>query len=194
MAWKRANAELFLAVTNPDAWKNKKLVAFGSYAEGVTRANQLWMLDSTPADVQLLDGRHSILGVIDVATRRARLVVSKNSTAEAVCQLLRRAILDWGVPDTVKMDNGRDYASERVAGVLVGLVSTARRSCWRISRSSAYRPWLGSPPSTQSPASLLCTDENFMSCHGRPSRAQASCNVETFGSTSIASMHRREAK
>lgn len=134
VAWKRANAELFLAVTNPDAWKNKKLVAFGSYAEGVTRANQLWMLDSTPADVQLLDGRHSILGVIDVATRRARLVVSKNSTAEAVCQLLRRAILDWGVPDTVKMDNGRDYASERVAGVLVGLGIEARFS-------APFSPW-----------------------------------------------------
>ena len=59
---------------------------------------------------------------------------SKNSTAEAVCQLLRRAILDWGVPDTVKMDNGRDYASERVAGVLVGLGIEARFS-------APFSPW-----------------------------------------------------
>ncbi|MGE4334482.1 MAG: Mu transposase C-terminal domain-containing protein [Pigmentiphaga sp.] len=134
VAWKRANAEVFLAATNPDAWKNKYMAAFGSYAEGVVRANQLWMLDSTPADLQLLDGRHSVLGVIDVASRRVMFHVSRTSTAEAVCQLLRRAILAWGVPEAVKMDNGRDYASERVAGLLLGLGIEARFS-------TPFSPW-----------------------------------------------------
>ena len=119
--WKKANASLFLSLTNPDAWNSKYKVAMGSYAEGVERANQLWMLDSTPADVQLIDGRHSILGVIDVATRRVLYMVSKTSTAEAVCQLIRRAILAWGVPEAVKVDNGRDYASARVSQLLTGL-------------------------------------------------------------------------
>ena len=132
--WKTENAEVYLAVTNPDAWKNRYMAGFGSYAEGITRANQQWMLDSTPADIQLLDGRHNILGVIDVATRRAKFLVSKNSTAEAVCQLLRRTILDWGVPEAVKMDNGRDYASQRVAGLLLGLSIEARFS-------TPFSPW-----------------------------------------------------
>lgn len=132
--WKAQNAEVYLAVTNPDAWKNKYMAGFGSYAEGITRANQQWMLDSTPADIQLLDGRHNILGVIDVATRRVKFLVSKNSTAEAVCQLIRRAILDWGVPEAVKVDNGRDYASQRVAGLLLGLSIEARFS-------TPFSPW-----------------------------------------------------
>lgn len=132
--WKHDNAELFMACTNPDAWKNKYMAGFGSYAEGIVRANQVWMLDSTPADIQLIDGRHSILGVIDVATRRLKLLVSRTSTAEAVCQLLRRTILEWGVPEAVKMDNGRDYASERVALVLTGLEIEARFS-------KPFSPW-----------------------------------------------------
>lgn len=133
-AWKRDNAQLFMACTNPDQWKNKYMAGFGSYAEGIVRANQVWMLDSTPADIQLLDGRHSILGVIDVATRRVKYLVSRTSTAEAVCQLLRRTMLDWGVPEAVKMDNGRDYASERVAQVLIGLEIEARFS-------KPFSPW-----------------------------------------------------
>lgn len=127
-AWKRDNAELFLSLTNPDGWKNKYMAAFGSYSEGVVRANQLWMMDSTPADVMLDDGRHSILGVIDVATRRVMFLVSRTSTADAVCRLMRRAILAWGVPEAVKLDNGRDYASEKFARLLTALSIESRFS------------------------------------------------------------------
>lgn len=134
LAWKRDNAEVFMAVSSPDAWKNRYMAGFGSANEGIVRANQVWMLDSTPADLQLLDGRHSIVGVIDVATRRVKFHVSKTSTADAVCQLLRRTILEWGVPESVKMDNGRDYASQRVAGVLIGLSIEARFS-------TPFSPW-----------------------------------------------------
>lgn len=132
--WKRDNAELFLAVTNPDAWKNKYMPAFGNASEGIVRANQVWMLDSTPADLMLVDGRHSLVGMIDVATRQFRLYVSRTSTADAVCQILRRGILELGVPEAVKMDNGRDYASQRVAGVLAGLHIEARFS-------APFSPW-----------------------------------------------------
>lgn len=119
--WKRANAEAYLAATNPDAWKNRHMAAFGSTSEGITRACQLWMMDSTPADLQLIDGRYTLIGVIDVAWRGLRLYVSKTSNAEAVSQLTRRAILEWGVPESIKMDNGSDYASKRFANLLTGL-------------------------------------------------------------------------
>lgn len=119
--WKTDNAAAFQRLTNPDAWKSQRMVAFGNLDDGIVRTNQLWMLDSTPSDIHLLDGRYTIVGAIDVATRMAAMHLSKTSSAEAVCQLLRRQILDWGVPEALKMDNGRDYTSERVAHALVGL-------------------------------------------------------------------------
>ena len=126
--WKVANAGLLMAVTNPDAWKNKYMAAFGSQSEGIERACQLWMLDSTPADLMLTDGRHSLIGVIDVAPRMLRLNVARTSNAEAVCQITRRAIIEWGVPEAVKIDNGQDYASDRFGTLLTGLEIEARFS------------------------------------------------------------------
>ena len=132
--WKRDNAEAYMALTNPDAWKNRHMSAFGNASEGITRANQLWMMDSTPADLQLVDGRYTIIGVIDIAWRGLRLFVSKASNAEAVSQLTRRAILEWGVPEAIKMDNGSDYASRRFGQLLTALHVEARFS-------APFSPW-----------------------------------------------------
>ncbi len=134
LRWKAENPALFMAISNPDAWKNRHMPAFGSYSDGIVRVNQLWMADSTPADVMLKDGRHSLIGVIDVATRRFKLHVSKTSSADAVCQLTRRTIIAWGVAEAIKMDNGRDYASERVGALLTGLGIEARFS-------TPFSPW-----------------------------------------------------
>lgn len=132
--FKETNAEAFLAHTNPDAWKNRYMAAFGSLTEGITRACQLWQLDSTPADLQLVDGRYSLVGVIDLAWRGFRLFVTKTSTADAVCQVMRRTVIEWGVPEAIKVDNGRDYASHRVASLLAGLHIEARFS-------APFSPW-----------------------------------------------------
>lgn len=120
-AWKRDNAESFAAVRNPDAWKGGYMMAAGSASEGVISLNQLWEMDSTPADVMLADGRHSIVGVIDVWSRRAKILVSRTSRASAIALLLRRAMLDWGVPEGVKTDQGQDYTSRHVQRVLQAL-------------------------------------------------------------------------
>lgn len=132
--WKTENAEAFLLATNPDAWKNRHMAAFGSLTENITGACQLWQLDSTPADLQLEDGRYSLVGVIDLAWRGLRLYVTRTSTAEAISRVLRRCILEWGVPEAVKMDNGRDYASERMAASLAGLEIEPRFS-------APFSPW-----------------------------------------------------
>ncbi|WP_162407320.1 Mu transposase C-terminal domain-containing protein [Pseudoxanthomonas jiangsuensis] len=132
--WKQDHAEAYLATTNPDAWKNRHMAAFGSASEGITRACQLWMMDSTPADLQLVDGRYTLIGVIDVAWRGLRLHVVKTSNAEGVSQLTRRAILEWGVPEAIKMDNGSDYASQRFARLLTGLNIEPRFS-------APFSPW-----------------------------------------------------
>jgi len=119
--YKKQHAQLFTAISNPDKWKNQFMVAYGSLSEDITALNQVWELDSTPADLMLTDGRHNILGVIDVYTRRPKLLVSKTSKAVSVATLLRSALLDWGVPQTAKTDNGADYKSQHITRVLMDL-------------------------------------------------------------------------
>jgi len=112
--WTEENEDLWLFYTNPDEWKSRRMFAFGSASEHIERLNQLWEADSTPADVMLADGRHSIIGMIDVYSRRLRLLVSKTSRAVSVTALLRHCIIDWGVPEVLKTDNGKDYVSSHV--------------------------------------------------------------------------------
>ncbi|MEA1989013.1 MAG: DNA-binding protein, partial [Pseudomonadota bacterium] len=111
-AYKDANAQVFTAVTNPDKWKNKYMPAFGTV--GVAALNEKWELDSTPADIMLSDGRYNLIGAIDVYSRRVKLLVSKSSTAASVSKLMRDCLLEWGVPDKVKTDNGADYVSLQI--------------------------------------------------------------------------------
>lgn len=54
-AWKEENHDLYLRATNPDAWKNSVMLAFGSYSADVTALNQRWEMDATPADWLLID-------------------------------------------------------------------------------------------------------------------------------------------
>lgn len=119
--WRQANAQTVMALENPDAWKNNYMAAFGSRSEGIDRINQLWELDSTPGDVMLIDGRHSVIGTIDVKSRRMKLLVSKTSRAVAVAALFRRALLDFGVPESAKTDNGSDYVSNHMQRVFSSL-------------------------------------------------------------------------
>jgi len=126
--WKADNSQLWSRVTNPDQWKNVFMAAAGSHFENITELNQLWEMDSTPGDWMLTDGRHSVLGVIDMHSRRLKLFVSKTSKALAVCQVFRRAVLDWGVPLGVRTDNGADYVSNQFSGVLRDL-SIAHKIC-----------------------------------------------------------------
>jgi hypothetical protein len=90
------------------------MVAFGNLSANVERINQLWEFDSTPADVMLTDGRYSIIGVIDVFTRRVKLVLKPTSNAEGIALLVRNAILDWGIPEVARTDNGADYISAHI--------------------------------------------------------------------------------
>lgn len=132
--YRRENEETLTAVANPDEWKSKYMVAFGDASEKVLRLNQLWELDSTIGDVMLSDGRHAVVGVVDVWSRRLKLLVSKTSTATAVAALMRRAMLDWGVPEEIKTDNGADYKSRHIGRVVAGLDIT-QTLC------HAFSPW-----------------------------------------------------
>ncbi len=116
--WLKMNASLHLFLTNPDEWKNKHMFAFGNASEAVTRLNQIWEADSTPGDIMLEDGRHTVIGVIDVYSRRTRLLVTPTSKATAISALLRRCILEWGVMESLKTDNGQDYVAAHIERLL----------------------------------------------------------------------------
>ncbi len=116
--WIAENAQLWSRMVNPGQWKNHFQVAFGSHHDQIYRLNQLWELDSTPGDWLLTDGRHTVVGCIDLYSRRLALHVSKSSTAKAVGQCFRRAALAWGLPEAVRTDNGADYVSDYFSGVL----------------------------------------------------------------------------
>ncbi|THF60943.1 Mu transposase C-terminal domain-containing protein [Pseudothauera rhizosphaerae] len=118
LAWLKERASAYLALRNPDRWKNQQMLAFGDASEDVVRPNYRWELDSTPGDVLLLDpdaasgtARYAVLGALDVFTRRGKLLVAKTSKSAAIGSLVRRALTDWGWVERVKHDNGSDYCA-----------------------------------------------------------------------------------
>ncbi|MEG3640483.1 Mu transposase C-terminal domain-containing protein [Magnetococcus sp. PR-3] len=121
-AWRKQHKSLVLYVTNPDAWRSNHMVAFGSLSEEITALNQRWEMDSTKADLMLADGkRHDIVGVIDIWSRRLKLLVTRTTRSTAVTALARNAMLDWGLPQQIKTDNGSDYVSKHTVRVFESL-------------------------------------------------------------------------
>jgi transposase InsO family protein len=112
--WKEANAQVFMAVTNPDAWKSKYMGSLGRADAGIVRLNQRWEMDGTPADWALTDGRHTASVVLDIYSRRPRILFSRTPRTETNKLLLRGALLDWGVPEEIATDNGSDYVSREM--------------------------------------------------------------------------------
>ena len=92
--------------------------SFGSLSEGKL-PNDQWMLDSTLADLEIKTAKDSLstterwnlVACIDVATRRMKFLVTQTSKSEAILLLLYRCFTDWGIPKTIKTDNGKDYSS-----------------------------------------------------------------------------------
>lgn len=111
--WKKENAQLFTAITAPGEFKNKMRIAVGVADAHIERLNQQWQIDASPADALCTDGRYSIYGIIDLWSRRVKFSVSKTAKTEASLLLVRKAIMDWGLPETIKTDNGSDFISHR---------------------------------------------------------------------------------
>lgn len=114
-------AELALQVA-PNRYRSHFRPAVGSVSAGVEAVNALWEMDTTPTDIILADGRrHAVLGVIDVYSRRQMYLLARTSTSRAVAALIRKAILAWGAPLAIKMDNGADYVSAHIRTALESL-------------------------------------------------------------------------
>lgn len=135
--WLSDNKVAFTYATNPDAYNNKYRTAIEEMYPWMSQPNDVWEFDSTPVDAMLVDGRYSIIAVIDVFSRRVRLLVAKTSSSEGICLLLRKTLLAWGTLNehgVMRTDNGSDYVSQRVMSIctLLGM---------NVSRSNAYSGW-----------------------------------------------------
>jgi transposase InsO family protein len=129
--WIAEHRELYLQATNPDAWKNQCLLAYGSCSEDVHGLNDRWEMDATPADWLLLDTdgqkkRHTVSVIVDVWSRRMLVVVARTPRTVTHCFALRQALLLWGVPKEILTDHGQDYQSEHFKRALLALGITHR--------------------------------------------------------------------
>lgn len=98
-------------MTNPDLYRSTLAPAgVGTYRH-ITEPNELWMIDASPVDMLCTDGRHSMYGCIDIATRRLVITVSKTPRASAVALMIRKAAMTWGIPQVIKTDNGSDFVA-----------------------------------------------------------------------------------
>lgn len=110
---------LLASTRNPDLFNSRFRVSLGRADGAVTHANQVWELDTTPVDVQLIGGRKAILGVIDRYSRRARFLVADSESGQSVRRLLIDTIRAWGaLPEMVMTDNGSGYINRSIVSAL----------------------------------------------------------------------------
>lgn len=122
-----------LKLTNPDRYRSHMAPAGVGMLRHVTEPNQLWQIDASPVDALCTDGRHSVYACIDIATRRTVWHLSKTPRASAVALLMRKSILEWGVPKDVTTDNGSDFVAQDTQRLFLSLDINP-------DRSEAYSP------------------------------------------------------
>ena len=120
--WKKENPQTYLFSKSPDKWKNNYLVAIGDESEKARYRNHFWEFDATPADIICSDGkRYTILGLIDIATRRPIFRVEDSNSSFAVSRLLRSGILKFGIPENIVVDNGKEFVSNHFESMCMNL-------------------------------------------------------------------------
>lgn len=135
--FKANSLEYTLITYGSDKTDSYKEPAFGIQRDLYTLPNQLWQIDSSPLDAIVLDRdgkqiRPSILSVIDVHSGRSVAYLSETSDSNAVVRLMWKAFESMGKPEAIQFDNGKDYLSKQVQGLVDGLGI-------RFVRSAAYK-------------------------------------------------------
>ena len=116
---------VFAHLNSSDECRGKYTLALGNASEKAKHFLHWAEIDSSPADVQCTDGRrYTIIGFIDVFSRKAKFQVSATSNSWGIAALLRRVFLDWGVPENLIKDHGKDYASKMISEALEALSIT----------------------------------------------------------------------
>lgn len=116
-AWKLEYRNELLKITNPDAYRSHIQFAM-SGANRVERLNQKWEIDASPVDAMTTDGRKNLYMAIDLYSKRVVLLITDTARAAAVGLLIRKCLLEWGVPELIKTDNGSDFAAKATVRLL----------------------------------------------------------------------------
>ena len=107
---RRERGRALSAATRPDAYRSRRMPAFGAGDGDAVAPKALWELDSTPADLMCADPltgvlrRHAVVGALDVWSRRGMVLIVPVSRGVAITALLQRCLVTWGVPLAVKTD------------------------------------------------------------------------------------------
>ena len=108
-------------LTDPDRYRSTMAPSGVGSLRHIAQPNQLWQIDASPVDALCTDGRHSMYACVDIYSRRSIVLISKTPRASAVALLLRKAIMAWGVPSTIKTDNGSDFVAQDSKRLLISL-------------------------------------------------------------------------
>lgn len=120
---------LLASARDPDLYRGRHRVALGRADGGVSRAHEMWEIDTTKADVHLAEGRMMVLGLIDRWSRLARFLVVPSESGQSVRRLLVGAMADWNVtPEEVATDNGAGFINASLKTALPAL-GVAHRVC-----------------------------------------------------------------
>lgn len=108
--------EVVLAHWGESKWKKRFLAAFCSASEDAPYPNHTWEIDTTVADIMTNDGkRWKIVACIDVFSRLLTAIMLQPKTnAWGIVQTLAKGFDNYGIPERLKKDNGKDYASRWV--------------------------------------------------------------------------------
>lgn len=117
--WKEKNLQLSAIIEDPRNWKNNYMPAFGDASADVPHSGHTWEIDSARADIITSDGKRvAFIVVVDVFSRRAIILISPTSNSIAIAAAIRVAIIAWGIPSRIRMDNGADYQSIHIQVIM----------------------------------------------------------------------------
>ena len=116
------NPTVWRYLESPDEYKNHYQLALGNASEKAHYFMHWAEIDSTPADVLCNDRkRYTIIGMIDVFSRKCRFLVTLRSNSWGIAALLRSVFLDWGLVENLVRDNGQDYVSKMINDACLAL-------------------------------------------------------------------------
>jgi transposase InsO family protein len=115
--WKEAHEQEYQYMLDPSAWKSRYQLALGDKAEAIVRFCQRWEADSTPADIFCKDGRHTGIGTIDIFSRLPVVLITETSKSLGIAAVMRRGMIELGIPEEFVKDHGQDYDSDHIKAV-----------------------------------------------------------------------------
>ena len=115
--WIQAHEQEYAYLVDPSSWKSSYQLALGDKGQAIVRFCQRWEADSTPADIICKDGRHAGIGAIDIFSRLPVVLITETSKSIGIAAVMRRGMIELGIPEELVKDHGQDYDSDHIKAV-----------------------------------------------------------------------------